>query len=91
MAIEVRGVAPLVQVFNMPRSIRFYRDMLGFTVTSRSKAMSADPDDVNWAMLQLSKATIMLNTAYDPDDVPEAPESGALVGSPGHLPLLRLP
>ena len=42
--------------------------------------MSDDPDDVNWAMLQLSQAEIMLNTAYDPDDVPEAPESGRWSG-----------
>jgi glyoxylase I family protein len=80
MAIEVRGVAPMVQVFNMPRSIRFYRDLLGFKVMSSSKAMSADPDDVNWVLLQLSQAEIMLNTAYDPDDVPEAPESGRWSG-----------
>src|SRR5699024_8804975 len=26
MAIEVQGVAPLVQVFDMPQSIHFYRD-----------------------------------------------------------------
>ena len=63
MAIEVQGVTPMVQVFDMPRSIRFYRDVLGFTVTQRSKSKSADPDDVGWAMLQLSNATIMLNTA----------------------------
>jgi glyoxylase I family protein len=74
MAIEVQGVAPLVQVFDMPRSIRFYRDLLGFALTGNSKAKSSDPDDVDWAMLQLSNATIMLNTAYDPDDVPEAPD-----------------
>jgi glyoxylase I family protein len=74
MAIEVEGVAPLLQVFDMPRSIRFYRDLLGFAVTGTSEAKSADPDDVNWAMLQLSAATIMLNTAYDPDDVPESPD-----------------
>ena len=90
MAIEVQGVAPLVQVFDMPRSIRFYRDLLGFALTGNSKAKSSDPDDVNWAMLQLSNATIMLNTAYDPDDVPEAPDAGALVRAPGHMPLLRL-
>ena len=80
MAIEVQGLAPMVQVFDMPRSIRFYRDVLGFTVTERSKAMSDDPDDVNWAMLRLSNATIMLNTAYDPDDVPEAPDAGRWSG-----------
>ena len=37
MAIEVQGVAPMVQVFDMPRSIRFYRDLLGFTVTGKSE------------------------------------------------------
>ena len=35
MAIEVQGLAPMVQVFDMPRSIRFYRDVLGFTVTEQ--------------------------------------------------------
>ena len=80
MAIEVQGVAPLLQVFDMPRSIRFYRDLLGFEVAGRAKAMSDDPDDVNWAMLQLSNATIMLNTAYDPDDVPAEPDPGRWSG-----------
>lgn len=80
MAIEVRGVAPMIQVFNMPRSIHFYRDLLGFRVISSSKAMSADPDDVNWVLLQLSNAEIMLNTAYDPNDVPVTPEPGRWSG-----------
>ena len=80
MAIEVQGVAPMVQVFDMPRSIRFYRDLLGFTVKESSKAKSADPDDVNWVLLKLSHAEIMLNTAYDPDDVPEAHEPGRWSG-----------
>lgn len=74
MPIEVQGVAPLLQVFDMPRSIRFYRDLLGFEITGRSPSMSDDPDDVNWCMLQLGGACIMLNTAYDPDDVPNAPD-----------------
>ena len=75
MAIEVTGVAPLVQVFDMPRSIRFYRDVLGFAVTGQSKAFSENPDDVGWCMLELGSATVMLNTAYDPDDVPTAPDA----------------
>ncbi|UWZ83128.1 VOC family protein [Occallatibacter riparius] len=41
MAIEVTGVAPLVQVFDVPKSIRFYRDVLGFAVTERAKAKQA--------------------------------------------------
>ena len=80
MPIQVQGVAPLVQVFDMPRSIRFYRDLLGFTVTSKSKANSDNPDDVGWAMLQLGDATIMLNTAYDPDDVPAEPDAARWSG-----------
>ena len=89
MAIEVQGVAPLVQVFDMTRSIRFYRDLLGFTITEMSKAKSADPDDVGWAMLQLSNATIMLNTAQlIRTSVPVAPDAGRWSGHPGHLSLL---
>lgn len=59
----------------MTRSIRFYRDVLGFTITGMSKAKTADPDDVDWAMLQLSNATITLNTACDTNDKPVAPDA----------------
>ena len=27
--MDIHGVAPLLQVFDMPTSIRFYRDVLG--------------------------------------------------------------
>jgi len=80
MAIEVQSVAPLVQVFDMSSSIHFYRDLLGFKVTGKSKEKSSDPDDVDWAMLQLSNATIMLNTAYDPEDVPAQPDQARWSG-----------
>ena len=30
MTIAVRGVCPLLQVFDMPTSLRFYRDIFGF-------------------------------------------------------------
>jgi glyoxylase I family protein len=80
MPIEVQGVAPMLQVFDMPRSIRFYRDLLGFKVTGSSKAKSSNPDDVDWVMLELSNATIMLNTAYDPGDVPAQPDAGRWSG-----------
>jgi catechol 2,3-dioxygenase-like lactoylglutathione lyase family enzyme len=80
MAIEVTGVVPLVQVFDMPRSIGFYRDVLGFEVAERSKAKSDNPDDVDWCSLQLGPANLMLNTAYDPDNVPEAPNAARWEG-----------
>jgi glyoxylase I family protein len=80
MTIEVQGVSPLIQIFHMSTSIRFYRDVLGFVVAGKSKPISDDPDDVGWAMLQLGAATIMLNTAYDPDAVPEAPDAARWSG-----------
>ena len=74
MPIEVNGVAPLVQVFDMKKAIHFYRDQLGFTITGKSDSISDNADDVNWCMLELGPACVMLNTAYDPDDVPAAPD-----------------
>jgi glyoxylase I family protein len=80
MALEVNGLAPLLSVFDMPVAIRFYRDVLGFTVTGTSPALSDNPDHVNWSMLELSGATLMLNTAYDPEDQPSSPEPSRWVG-----------
>ena len=74
MALDIHGIAPLLQVFDMPTSIRFYRDVLGFEVENTSKVLSDNPDDVNWAMLKLNGATLMLNTAYEPESRPAKPD-----------------
>jgi catechol 2,3-dioxygenase-like lactoylglutathione lyase family enzyme len=68
MAIDIRGVCPLLQVFDMQRSLRFYGDVLGFEVT-RSSA----PND-DWALLERDDAALMLNTAYEADSRPAAPD-----------------
>ena len=70
MSIEVRGVAPLIEVFDMPTSLAFYRDKLGFRVTGDS----GQGDESGWVMLELGDATIMLNTAYDDGERPDAPD-----------------
>lgn len=72
--LVIKGLCPLLQVFDMRVSIRFYRDVLGFTVTGTSPALSDDPDHVNWCLLELQGTQLMLNTAYDPDDQPASPE-----------------
>ncbi len=36
MAIEIHGMAPLLSVFDMPVSLLFYRDILGFKVIETS-------------------------------------------------------
>jgi glyoxylase I family protein len=75
VSIEVQGGSPLIQVFHMPTSLRFYRDVLGFAVKGKSSPLSDDPDDVNWVMLELGAATVMLNTAYEPEAAPPAPDA----------------
>ena len=70
MGIEVRGLAPLVEVFDMPTSLAFYRDKLGFRVTGDS----GQGDESGWVMLELGDSTIMLNTAYDDGLRPDAPD-----------------
>jgi glyoxylase I family protein len=72
MGIEVEGVAPLFQVFDMPRSVAFYRDLLGFEVIATSP--SRGPDDFDWALLRLEGIELMLNTAYD-DERPPQPDA----------------
>lgn len=54
----------------MPTSLAFYRDKLGFRVTGDS----GRGDESGWVMLQLGDATIMLNTAYEDGERPEAPD-----------------
>lgn len=66
MALELRGVVALLWVYDMPRSIRFYRDELGFEVTNTSA--SQGKDSFGWAMLQRGGARFMLNTIYDSDE-----------------------
>lgn len=66
--MDLHGVAPLLQVFDMPTAIRFYRDVLAFTVASTSEP----GDNCNWALLRLNGAEVMLNTAYEADQRPAA-------------------
>jgi catechol 2,3-dioxygenase-like lactoylglutathione lyase family enzyme len=58
----------------MPASIRFYRDVLGFAVVETSPPLSADLDDVDWAMLRLNETEVMLNTRYERPERPPAPD-----------------
>jgi len=74
MAIDILGMAPLIEVFDMPVSIRFYRDVLGFEIVTTSEPKSGSSDDVDWALLRLSDVELMLNTAYEDDERPPAPD-----------------
>jgi len=70
MAIDVRGLAPLLEVFDMPSSIAFYRDTLGFEVIATSRP----GPNFDWALLSLNGVEIMLNTAYEAAERPAYPD-----------------
>ena len=52
MGIAIRGLCPLIQVYDMPTSLRFYRDILGFAEVQKS----GQGDDVGWAWLRFGEA-----------------------------------
>jgi catechol 2,3-dioxygenase-like lactoylglutathione lyase family enzyme len=77
MAIDMRGVCPLLQVFDMPTSVRFYRDKLGFEVAEH--APIRDVDEFGWCLLRHGDGTeIMLNTVYDYGERPDSPDLGRI-------------
>jgi catechol 2,3-dioxygenase-like lactoylglutathione lyase family enzyme len=71
MGIGLDGMTPLIQVFDMPRSVAFYRDVLGFEVVA-----SAPPgNEFDWCLLRLDGIELMLNTAYERPERPPEPEA----------------
>jgi glyoxylase I family protein len=70
MTLDIRGLAPLLQVFDMPASIHFYCDILGFEVVNTSRP----GENFDWALLRLNGVELMLNTAYETDQRPSAPD-----------------
>ena len=71
MSIEVRGVCALLQVFDMPTSVRFYCDVLGFEIVQTTPR---EGDQFDWGLLRLNETEVMLNTAYEQDERPASPD-----------------
>ena len=70
MSLQIDGMAPLLQVFDMPTSLAFYRDLLGFERVDDSGA----GDTSDWVWLRLHGVELMLNTAYESDGRPSEPD-----------------
>jgi catechol 2,3-dioxygenase-like lactoylglutathione lyase family enzyme len=70
MGLELRGLVPLLQVFDMPSSVAFYRDILGFEVVAQSEP----GDNFDWGMLRRDGMVLMLNTAYERESRPVSPD-----------------
>jgi catechol 2,3-dioxygenase-like lactoylglutathione lyase family enzyme len=54
-------MTPLLEVFDMPTAVSFYRDLVGFEVIARS----GSDDNSDWVHLRLADVDLMLNTAYE--------------------------
>lgn len=80
MPLDIRGLAPLLQVYDMPTSIRFYRDKLGFEVKMTSPALGGE-DRFHWCLLELGNAQLMLNTAYEFDSERPVPPNPARISA----------
>jgi catechol 2,3-dioxygenase-like lactoylglutathione lyase family enzyme len=64
---------PLLQVFDMQTSLKFYCDVLGFEVVDKT-------DHDWWAMIGLGDARLMLNTAYEDGKRPKAADPKRVLG-----------
>ena len=67
MIDRLEPAVPLLQVFDMQKSLTFYCDVLGFKVVDKT-------DHDWWAMVRLGDATLMLNTAYEDNKRPARAE-----------------
>ena len=72
MALDIKGMTPLLQVFDMATSLKFYCDVLGFEIVS-ADANTVAPNH-NWVWLKLNGTDLMLNTAYEYDKRPSTPD-----------------
>ncbi|HEV2279933.1 MAG TPA: VOC family protein [Acidobacteriaceae bacterium] len=68
MALDIRGVCPYFEVYDMPASLRFYIDQLGFSMIGHSPHLGGDPYRYHWVWLRLGTAEVMLNTCYEFED-----------------------
>ena len=61
----------MLSVFDVPMSLKFYCDELGFKISSTDRKAAPRFD---WVMLRLNNSELMLNTAYEEDQRPASPD-----------------
>jgi catechol 2,3-dioxygenase-like lactoylglutathione lyase family enzyme len=72
MAIQAQSICALLSVYDMPVAVRFYTELLGFEVVSRSPTYQVldGVEHFHWCMLRSGDSTLMLNTEYDAGERP---------------------
>lgn len=72
MAIEVHDICALLFIYDMPEAVRFYSELLGFEVVSRSPTYETidGVEHFHWCMLRNGSSYLMLNAEYDTGERP---------------------
>jgi glyoxylase I family protein len=69
--VKLSGNVTLLQVFDMPTALAFYRDRLGFQIVAASTEIeAAEGRYSHWMWLRRDETELMLNTAYDANERP---------------------
>ena len=78
------GLTPLLGVFDMNRSLAFYRDLLGFaTIAASPEVETREGLFSHWVWLRHGAAELMLNTQYDSNERPPQPDEGRMSAHAG--------
>lgn len=72
MAVDIRHVTTLLEVFDMPTSLAFYCEVLGFKIVMDDGKPVPNND---WVCLESNNVYVMLNTAYEREHRPPQPDS----------------
>lgn len=75
MQLSFQGATPLFNVFDVPSSVAFYRDLLGFEVVSTSKPFDEEPDNYGWVLLRRDAVSLMVNNMYENNIRPSEPDA----------------
>lgn len=65
--MDIHYICPMLQVFDMEVSLKFYVDVLGFSVNESA----GDADDMGWVWLTRNGTNLMLNTQFERPDRPD--------------------
>ena len=71
MSIELHNICTLIEVFDMDKSIEFYRQALGFQVHQSAGSEKG----LGWAWLKRGDMDLMLNSMFNPGENPPSPDA----------------
>ena len=73
VAVDIQHACTLIQVYDMPTSLKFYCNVLGFHIHMADDPKKAPNHD--WVWLKFADCVdLMLNTRYESDDRPPQPD-----------------